>query len=108
MLARTETLRALAKGRNDAILQQVIAGKIEARDVTKVWRSAGDLRVRHTHAILNGREAMLEQAFLSPSGALLMYPHDPDAPPEETVGCRCILNYRVDYTGAFARRLRAA
>lgn len=108
MLARTETMTALAKGRDDAIRQQIDSGKIEEQDVTKGWQSAGDGRVRHTHRALNGKKAPMSGFFVSPSGAVLRYPGDPNAPAAEIVGCRCWMTYRVNYTEALARKLAAA
>ncbi|WP_309086395.1 head morphogenesis protein [Chelativorans sp.] len=108
MLARTETMTALGKSRDDAIRQQIIAGKVDAQDVTKVWRSAGDGRVRHTHRILNGKSTPMDGLFQSPSGAMLRYPGDPNAPGAEIVGCRCWLEYKIDYFASVVRRQRAA
>ena len=108
MLSRTETLTALGKSRDDAIRQQILEGKVAVEDVTKIWRSAADDRVRHTHRLLNGRSAPLDGMFQSPSGALLLYPGDPNAPASETIGCRCVLTYKVDFIGALVRQRRAA
>lgn len=54
MLARTKTMMALttAPRRGDAAAGRGRKGP--GQDVTKVWRSAGDSRVRHTHRFLNG------------------------------------------------------
>jgi hypothetical protein len=106
-IARHETLLTLNKGRDDAIRQQITGGKIEAQDVTKIWRSAGDGRVRHTHKALNGKSAPMSGVFQSPSGALLRYPGDPTAPATETLMCRCQVQYRVSYIDALVRK-RAA
>jgi len=108
MLARTETMTALGKSRDDAIRQQIAAGKIVVEDVTKVWRSAGDSRVRHTHRIFSGKIAPMDGFFQSPSGATLRYPGDPQAPASETVGCRCWMEYKIDYFASVVRRQRAA
>lgn len=108
MLARTETMAALGKSRNDAIRQQIAAGKIMVEDVTKVWRSAGDSGVRHTHRVLNGKTAPMDGFFASPSGAMLRYPGDPWAPGSEIVGCRCWMEYKIDYFASVVRRQRAA
>lgn len=108
MLARTETMTALGKSRDDAIRQQIAAGKIEVDDVTKVWRSAGDSRVRHTHRILNGKTATMGGFFASPSGAMLRFPGDPRAPVSEISGCRCWMEYKIDYFASVVRRQRAA
>lgn len=107
MIARTETMTALGMARDDAMRQQINAGKIAAQDVTKKWHSAGDSRVRHTHRILNGQGVPIDGLFQSPSGAALRYPGDPLAPISETSGCRCWVSYDVDYIGAVARRYRA-
>jgi hypothetical protein len=108
MLARTETMTTLSRGRYDAVLQQIQSGKIDAQDVTKLWRSVGDGRDRHSHRALNGETARFDIAFVSPSGALLRYPGDPQAPGSETVGCRCWLTYKISYIDALVRRRQAA
>ncbi len=107
MLARTETMMALSSARDEAMRQQIEAGKVQAQDVTKTWRSAGDSRVRHTHRVLNGNTVGMDEVFQSPSGALLRFPGDPRAPVSEISGCRCRLEYKVDHIGAVVRRYRA-
>ncbi|MFK0273654.1 phage minor head protein [Ensifer sp. NPDC090286] len=107
MLARTETMMALGSARDEAIRQQIEGGKVQAQDVIKTWRSAGDNRVRHSHRHLNGKTVGLDETFQSPSGSILRYPGDPRAPISEISGCRCRLEYKVDYIGAVARRFRA-
>lgn len=107
MLSRTETMAALGKSRDDAMRQAVQSGKVDAMFVTKTWRAAGDNRVRHTHRALNGDAVSYFEGFQSPSGARLMFPGDPSAPISETSGCRCTVEYKVDYTGQFIAR-RAA
>ncbi|MCO6050845.1 phage minor head protein [Mesorhizobium sp. RP14(2022)] len=108
MLARTETMVALSKSRDDAMRQQITAGKFMAEDVTKKWRSAGDSRVRHTHRALNGKAVPMDGVFHSPSGAVLRHPGDPQAPVSEISGCRCWLEYKVDHLAGVVRRNRAA
>lgn len=107
-IARTEMLAALNKARDDAIRQQVLAGKLDAMDVTKVWQAALDGRTRDTHRALHGQKIGLEGAFQSPSGATLRYPGDPDAPPEEHINCRCWLQLEVDFLAGVVRQQRAA
>lgn len=104
MLARTETMMALGSSRNEAIRQAIASGKVAADLVTKVWRSAGDSRVRHTHRALNGSSVGFSERFASPSGATLRFPGDPEAPISETSGCRCTVEYKVDYTAQLIRR----
>jgi hypothetical protein len=97
MIGRTEALRSLNAGAYEALRQAVDTGKITAAQVRRTWRSAGDLRVRHTHAALNGDTVGLDESFKSPSGARLMYPGDPSAPAAETINCRCIVQPRIDF-----------
>lgn len=107
MLSRTETMMALGKSRDDAMRQAIASGKVDPMFVTKRWRSAGDDRVRHTHRALNGDEVGFYESFRSPSGATLRFPGDPEAPISETSGCRCSMEFRIDYTAQLIRR-RAA
>jgi len=107
MLSRTETMTALSKSRDDAMKQAILSGKVDPMFITKRWRSAGDNRVRHTHRALNNEEVGFYQSFQSPSGATLRFPGDPEAPISETSGCRCAVEYRIDYTAQFLAR-RAA
>lgn len=107
MLSRTETMMALGKSRDDAMRQAIASGKVDPMFVTKRWRSAGDDRVRHTHRALNGDEVGFYEAFRSPSGATLRFPGDPEAPIHETSGCRCSMEFRIDYTAQLIWR-RAA
>lgn len=99
MIGRTETLTALQAAKHQAYLQAVDEGKIQESAVRRTWKSAGDLRVRHTHVGLNGDTAGLREAFRSPSGARLLFPGDTSlgAPASETIGCRCDVSYRIDF-----------
>lgn len=96
-IARTETLRAVQAGNFEAYQQAVESGKIAAQNIRKVWNSAHDKRVRHTHRELDGESVGLNERFVSSSGAQLRYPLDETAPLAETLNCRCNLTYRVDH-----------
>lgn len=89
-------LAALAAGRSQAI-QQIVKTTISADRVSKVWRTVGDNKVRHTHTEMNGQVQPFFQPFRSPSGALLMEPGDSSlgAGPAETFNCRCSVTYRI-------------
>lgn len=108
MLARTETMTALGTSRDHAIRQQIDGGKLLVDDVHKVWRTAGDSRVRHTHRALSRQSVGVDDVFVSPSGAVLRYPGDPQAPASEIIGCRCHVQYRISYIDAVVRRYKAA
>lgn len=96
MIGRTEALTSLRAAKQEAYLQAVDSGAIAESAVRRIWRDASDLRVRHTHRIMDGDSVGLREAFRSPSGARLMFPGDPSAPASEIVNCRCHLDYRVD------------
>lgn len=97
MIGRTEALRALNAGAYEAIRQAVDSGMITTAQVRRTWRSAADLRVRHTHRGLNGDTVGLEERFHSSRGAFLRFPGDPEAPAAETINCRCWVQNRVDW-----------
>lgn len=99
VIGRTESLTAMNAAAYEAIRQAVASGKIPAAAVRRVWRSAGDFRVRHTHRSLNAESVGLDEAFRSPSGALMRFPGDTSlgAPASEIVSCRCIVANRVDW-----------
>ena len=98
-IGRVEAMTSLQQAKFEAYRQAVAAGKVAENTVTKVWRSASDLRVRHTHRGLNGDSARLNEPFRSPSGALLRFPMDTalGAGADEIVNCRCDCEYRIDF-----------
>lgn len=96
-IGRTEAIRALHEGADEGFRQAIDAGQVQQQNVYKVWHSAGDLRVRDSHRQMNGQRVKFEASFVSPSGAVLRYPGDPDAPASETVNCRCWAETRVDF-----------
>lgn len=98
-IGRVEAMTSLQAAKFEAYRQAVESGQVVENAVRKVWRSAGDFRVRHTHMALNGDSAGLNEAFRSPSGARLRFPMDTalGAPASETIGCRCDAEYRIDF-----------
>jgi HK97 family phage portal protein len=80
-IARTETISASNAGSLDAMK--------EAGVERKAWLSSQDDRVRDTHQEMDGQEVGIDEAFISPGGATLDFPGDPDAPPSESINCRC-------------------
>ena len=83
-IARTETLTAVSIGQAAAMknAKEVIPG------LKKVWLTAGDNRVRDSHAELNGDTIPTEEQFSNG----LNYPRDTEAlDPAEVINCRCTL-----------------
>lgn len=81
--ARTETTRLVNRGRNDAFHEAAKMGI----EMTREWIATYDSRTRDTHASMHGQEVGLDEPFVSPSGAELMFPGDPSAPAEEVINC---------------------
>lgn len=96
-VARTEAMTALHMGQDEAMRQLLATGQVAPNNIRRIWRSAGDNRVRDTHKSLNGTAVGPFEAFQSPSGAAIMYPGDPNAPAAETINCRCDLTIRIDF-----------
>nr|DAQ68511.1 MAG TPA: minor capsid component [Caudoviricetes sp.] len=61
---------------------------------SKTWCTCEDDRVRMTHNIVDGETMPIERAF-EVGGYYLMFPRDDSmgAPTEETINCRCWLEY---------------
>lgn len=98
-IARTEALTAFNTARDEAYAQAIDTGAVRPENVTKGWSTAGDGRVRDTHAAMNGRRVPFREPFVLPSGARMMYPLDRSlgAPAAEIVNCRCLSVNRIDF-----------
>ncbi len=98
MIARTESLTAMAAGREEAFRQQIESGRLAPENVEGTWSATGDDRTRHSHQAMNGQVRRFGEPFQTPSGALMRFPGDTSlgAGPEETIGCRCMKKYRVN------------
>jgi SPP1 gp7 family putative phage head morphogenesis protein len=87
-IARTETIRAA----NAASVANV---NDKGYIVQKKWSATIDRRTRDSHAELDGVivEKEASWTFEDKDGVTqtLKYPGDPDAPPEQTINCRCTI-----------------
>jgi len=92
-IARTEMLQSLHKGQYEAAMQAVESGQLDSNAIRRVWWTARDKRVRDSHRALDGDSAGLNERFANG----LLYPGDPEGPPEEVINCRCYLQLRVDF-----------
>lgn len=97
-IARTETLNAFNAGSHEAVLQSVDDGFIkDAGNISRIWRTASDERVRGHHAAVNGTSVGLNEPFLV-LGEKLMHPGDTmNGSPLNTVLCRCVVRHDVDW-----------
>ena len=98
-IARNEAGRMVNEGRRIGLLQALVQAQLDPGNVAKTWRSMRDKRVRATHKHGSGLDGQtvigMDTPFVSPSGALLRYPHDPQAPFPETSNCRCFVIYSL-------------
>lgn len=107
MIGRTEAMASMHQASYEAMRQAIAAGQVDADLVTGKWRTAKDPRVRDTHRALEGREVPFGEMFVTPAGNRLRFPHDQNAPPSETVNCRCTISWRIDFLRQAARDARA-
>lgn len=87
-IARTEVVGASNGAANDvasALWQSGVR-------MTRTWLAADDDRTRDTHIEADGQTVGFDEPF-QVGDALLMYPGDPDGPPEEVINCRCTVTF---------------
>lgn len=96
-IARTESVTALRAGRDEGIRQAIDAGAMQ--NVMKVWDATGDSRTRPDHMQMSGQRVEMDQPFVAPDGSRLMFPGDTSlsASASQTVQCRCLCEYVVDW-----------
>lgn len=94
VIGRTEALRAVNQGNEEAYRQAIAAGEISADQIEREWRTRLDGRERRTHMFLNGQKRDWGESWVTENGEI-KYPGDPDAPASETVQCRCALLTRI-------------
>jgi len=86
VIASTETHTAA----NYAQVEAVRA--IDLPGVMREWLAVEDARTRESHAEADGQQVEMDEPF-TVGGARLMFPGDPDGPPEETINCRCVIAF---------------
>lgn len=94
-IGRTEALRAVHAGTDEAYRQAVEEGLLDGDQLRRKWVTARDERVRSSHRHLGGMVRGPDETFPGANGAL-RFPGDPAAPASETVRCRCALSVRID------------
>lgn len=58
----------------------------------KTWVTMGDMRVRKDHDEVNGETIPIGEYF-EVGGSQMLFPHDVENAPEQTVNCRCSLDF---------------
>lgn len=101
VVGRTETLTSLNAGRREGLEQMIERGAVPRDRINKIWRATGDDRTRENHMLMNNQKVDGDAPFRTPFGYQLLYPGDSSmgAPPEETIQCRCWVEYEIDYLG---------
>ncbi len=94
VIGRTEALRAVHAGNDEAYRQAIDEGHVVREEVRRMWITARDERVRPSHAAAGGQARGMDEPFLV-GGSQLRYPGDPNGPASETVQCRCSLATRM-------------
>lgn len=94
VIGRTEAMRAVNQGNEEAYRQAIAAGTINADQISREWRTRIDTRERKTHRYLNGQKRGWGETWVTENGEL-RYPGDPAAPAKETIQCRCAILTRI-------------
>lgn len=95
MIAQTESLRMVSRARDAAIKQAATVAGVDRSAGTKTWNTILDGRERESHHHMDGQTVGIDEPFVSPSGARLLYPGDTSmgAPASEIINCRCSVTY---------------
>jgi hypothetical protein len=96
-IARTESMAALHEAQSQAMDQAIESGAVTQDQVSYIWNTAGDDRVRPSHETMDGQEVAMGEMFTTGDGAQLEYPGDPNGPPEEIIACRCWREPSIDF-----------
>lgn len=94
-IARTEAGRATAEAREEMVRQMIERTGLDPRRLKRIWNATGDDRTRDWHESMDGQRRGLDEPFVDGLGNRLRYPHDPQAPPETTINCRCPLTFEI-------------
>ena len=100
VIGRTETLRALNGGRDEALRQLKDTGAVKDPHIKRIWDATGDSRTRETHLQADGQTVVGMDEPFSIGGFSMMYPGDPDGPAQESIQCRCYMETRIDFIAA--------
>lgn len=87
-IVRTELARAYSASAQARLAQaaEFIPG------MQKKWVKSGKAHPRLWHAVIHGQTQPWDKPFLLKGGTVkMMFPHDPAAPPGETINCGCVM-----------------
>jgi hypothetical protein len=52
---------------------------------------------------MQGQKVGFDQSFTAPDGTQIPYPHAPGVPARHTLGCKCLVEYKVDFVAQLVR-----
>jgi hypothetical protein len=82
VIGRTEAMRAVNQGNEEAYRQAIADGTINADQLRREWRTRLDGRERRTHEFLNGQVRGWGETWVTENG-VLRYPGDPRPRPRK-------------------------
>ncbi len=89
-IARTEMAASL----NHGALETARETQIRRQEVIiKTWITILDGNCRDAHCNAHGQPRKIDELF-SVGGSMMSRPHDPSAPPEQTINCRCTMAFK--------------
>lgn len=94
VIARTEALRAVHQGSEEMYSQAIDSGILDPELLIRTWVIADRTRSRDSHRAMSQQERRFGESFTSGAGVPLRYPGDENAPPSETIQCRCVITTR--------------
>lgn len=91
-IARTETLRNVHAGLDEAMHQAVERRDVKVEQLVKEWIHAGrGGKSRPDHIAMSGTQVPFNDVFTFSDGTKMRYPGDPRAGAEHTANCRCTM-----------------
>jgi hypothetical protein len=92
-----ETFAALGAAKDAAYQDQIDQGRVRAEHITKEWRHTPQENPRLQHIAMDGQKVLFNQPFVAPDGTQFKYPHAPGVPARHALGCKCFVNYKIDF-----------
>jgi len=81
---------------NQGLFDAAVANEVAtSRTLMKQWVSMLDGKVRDSHRALHGDKVQVGAPFFV-NGVAIRFPKDPLAPPNLTIGCRCVLKFSIN------------
>jgi hypothetical protein len=98
IMAATEALRLVGQARDVAVHQVAESVGVNPRAGTKTWLHTSAAEPRETHLQMVGDTVGMDEPFISPTGARLLFPGDTSlgATARDIVNCQCGVEYSFD------------